>query len=154
MTAQTLFLLHVLLVYVMGGVMWFVQLAYYPNLAVVGREAFVGYQREHIRRITRVAWTLLALELVTGIILLVPAQVTTSRILLAVNLALIAATWWSTWFVQVPLHKRLEQGWDETAHGRLVGTNWFRTVVYTIRGLLILYLLWTLLQPAGAGAGV
>lgn len=147
MTALTFFLLHVLLVYVMGGVMWFVQLAYYPNLAVVGREAFVGYQREHVRRITRVAWTMLALELVTGVALLLPAQVSASRMLLAVNLVLIAATWWSTWRVQVPLHKTLEQGWNESAHGRLVSTNWFRTGLYTIRGLLVLYLLWTLLQP-------
>jgi hypothetical protein len=142
-----LFLLHVLLVFVMGGVMWFVQLAYYPNLAVVGREAFVSYQREHIRRITRVAWTLLTLELTSGIALVLADQSTPSRVLLGVNLALILITWWSTWCVQVPLHKTLEQGWDEAAHARLVGTNWLRTVLYTIRGALILYLLWMALAP-------
>jgi hypothetical protein len=142
MLSLIVFLLHVVVTYVMAGVMWFVQLAYYPNLAAVGEESFVSYQREHVRRITRVAWTLLFLELISGTLLTflgfrgVPAAV------LAANLALIIAIWCSTWFVQVPLHHKLEQGWDRELHRRLVSTNWFRTFVYTMRGLIVLYALW------------
>ena len=64
-----LFLVHVVVTFMMTGVMWFVQIAYYPNLAVVGRDAFVGYQREHVRRVSGAAWTLLLLELATGLAL-------------------------------------------------------------------------------------
>lgn len=140
----TVFLVHVAVTYIMAGVMWFVQLAYYPNLAAVGEDAFVGYQREHVRRITRPAWTLLALELISGVLLAFLGFSGIPGPLLAVNLVLILAIWCSTWFVQVPLHHRLEHAWDARLHHRLVTTNWFRTFVYTIRGLLVLYALWVL----------
>lgn len=138
----TLFLVHVVVTYVMAGVMWFVQLAYYPNLAAVGEDAFVGYQREHVRRITRPAWTLLSLELMSGVLLALLGFESVPGGLLFTNLVLIVAIWWSTWFVQVPLHQRLELAWDSRLHYRLVSSNWFRTFIYTIRGLMVLYVLW------------
>jgi hypothetical protein len=146
--SSSLLVFHILLTYVMGGVMWFVQLAYYPNLAVVGRDAFIHYQRAHIRRINRVAWTMLVLELATGILIVLNPPAAGFRVWLAVNMALILATWWSTWFVQVPLHFTLECGWDEQAHQRLVRTNWFRTLSYTARGGILCCVLWTMLRAS------
>ncbi|REJ80128.1 MAG: hypothetical protein DWQ34_04080 [Planctomycetota bacterium] len=143
-----LFLLHVLVTFVMAGVMWFVQIAYYPNLAVVGRDAFVGYQREHIRRVSGVAWTCLLWELATGLVLTACPFQDAPRWLLLGNAALILGVWASTWFVQVPLHHTLEgAGWDARVHASLVRTNWFRTITYTVRGLLVLYLLGLLIGP-------
>lgn len=146
MAPDILLLIHAVATFVVAGNMWFVQLAYYPNLAVVGRDAFVGYQKEHVRRITAVAWTMLTIELVTGVALVFLRPASLPAPIVIVNAVLIASIWWSTWFVQVPLHHTLEQGWNEAAHRRLVGTNWFRTVVYTVRGLLVVYLLWVLLR--------
>ena len=146
MIALILFLIHVVVTYVMAGVMWFVQLAYYPNLAAVGEDAFVGYQRAHVRRITRPAWMLLSLELISGFLLAVWGFEPVSAGLLFSNLALIVAIWCSTWFVQVPLHHRLEHAWDPQLHHRLVASNWFRTLIYTIRGLVVLYTLWTIVS--------
>lgn len=142
MLSLIVFLVHVVVTYIMAGVMWFVQLAYYPNLAAVGEDAFVGYQREHVRRITRPAWTLLTLELFSGVLLAVLGFEGIPGPVLFFNLVLIVAIWCSTWFVQVPLHHKLEQAWDAQCHHRLVTTNWFRTFVYTIRGLVVLYGLW------------
>jgi hypothetical protein len=144
MLPEILLLIHAVATFVVAGNMWFVQLAYYPNLAAVGRDAFVGYQKEHIRRITAVAWTMLTIELVTGAALVFVRPATVPAAVVMVNAVLILGIWWSTWFVQVPLHHVLEQGWDEAAHRRLVGSNWFRTIVYTVRGLLVVYLLWVL----------
>lgn len=142
-----LFVLHFAVTCAMGGIMWFVQLAYYPNLAVVGRDSFTNYQKAHIRRITRIAWTMLFIELGTGLALPCVPPTETPRTLLVLNAALLLAIWWSTWFVQVPLHQTLERGWEERAHFRLVRTNWFRTVLYTLRGMLLLYVLWLVVAP-------
>jgi len=147
MLATGLFVLHFVLTCVMGGIMWFVQICYYPNLAVVGRDAFIGYQREHIRRITRIAWTMLFVEMITAIVLVCVPHSGGIRTGLVVNLLLLLGIWGSTFFVQVPLHQRLEQGWDEAVHVRLVRTNWFRTVVYTIRGAVVIGILWTSMRP-------
>lgn len=147
MFATALFLLHFVVTCVMAGIMWFVQICYYPNLAAVGRDAFVFYQREHVRRITRIAWTMLFLELISAIGLVCVPHTRWVWAGLGVNLVLLLGIWWSTFFVQVPLHHTLEQGWDAAAHARLVRTNWFRTVVYTIRGAVVIAVLWTALQP-------
>lgn len=152
MTGQFVFLIHFATTFAMVGIMWFVQLAYYPNLAVVGRKAFVTYQREHIRRITGIAWTMLVLELATALAVAFLPPPDIPRWLLAVNVAILLSIWYSTCFVQVPVHQQVEQCWDAAAHARLVETNWFRTAAYTVRGALLLYAavtLWTALTPAG-----
>ncbi|MEM1060732.1 MAG: hypothetical protein AAGJ97_00240, partial [Planctomycetota bacterium] len=58
------------------------------------------------------------------------------------GLALVGSIWLSTFLVQVPLHARLERGFDETAHRRLVGSNVWRTAAWTFRGLLVCFT-WT-----------
>lgn len=147
MFTTALFVLHVVVTCVMAGIMWFVQIVYYPNLAAVGRDAFVSYQREHVRRVTAIAWTMLFLELISGIALVCVPHAGWVWGSLIANVLLLLGIWWSTFFVQVPLHHTLEQGWDEAAHRRLLRTNWFRTVVYTLRGMVIVALLSTALQP-------
>jgi hypothetical protein len=142
MLPLALFLLHFTVTCAMGGIMWFVQLAYYPNLAAVGRDSVVHYQREHIRRITGIAWTMLVIELATALALVFVSPARVPHAIVLTNAALVVAIWCSTWFVQVPLHKVLEQRWDGSAHARLVRTNWFRTIVYTLRGALLLGAMW------------
>ena len=57
------------------------------------------------------------------------------------GISLVAVIWLSTAFIQVPCHNRLVDGFDEEAHSRLVGSNWIRTVAWTIRGVLSLAML-------------
>ena len=56
------------------------------------------------------------------------------------GLALLAVIWLSTALVQVPLHRRLQGGFDAAAHRRLVRTNWLRTAAWTLRAALALRL--------------
>jgi hypothetical protein len=127
--------------FAMAGIMWFVQIAYYPNLACIGPAEFVRYQHEHIRRVTAVAWTMLIVELATALILPLLAAPVLFRTLAIANLLLLLVVWYSTWFVQVPLHKVLEQGYCDEVHRRLVQTNWVRTICYTVRGAILLSLM-------------
>lgn len=51
---------------------------------------------------------------------------------------LVLAIWVSTFVVQVPLHGRLVRGFEISVHRRLVRTNWLRTAVWSVRGVLAL----------------
>ena len=51
------------------------------------------------------------------------------------------ALWASTAFLQVPQHTVLARGFQARAHRRLVGTNWIRTVLWTARAGLALWML-------------
>ena len=50
---------------------------------------------------------------------------------------LLAAIWVTTALVQVPLHRRLSEGYDASSGRRLVTTNWLRTALWSGRGLLV-----------------
>ena len=49
----------------------------------------------------------------------------------------------STVLVQVPLHARLAEHHDAQAAHRLVTSNWVRTVAWTVRGLVLSWVLAT-----------
>jgi hypothetical protein len=55
---------------------------------------------------------------------------------LVVGLVLLAGIWLSTALVQAPIHGRLARGFDPALHRRLVRSNWVRTGLWTMRGLV------------------
>ena len=132
--------IHAAATLAMGGVIWFVQVVHYPMMALVPADAFGRYERVHQQRTTRVVGPLMLAEATSAALLvwLCPPE---SRWLAWLGIALLAAVWASTFGVQVPLHARLERGFDTRTHRRLVATNWVRTALWTARGGLALWLL-------------
>lgn len=124
---------------VMIGIIWFVQVVHYPLLARVGSDGYPAYQAAHNRRTTVVVAGPMLLEAGTGLWLALapPPSLSFGRAWL--GLALIGVIWLSTALLQVPMHGRLERGFDAAAHRRLVLGNWVRTVAWTARGLLLLF---------------
>lgn len=121
----------------MAGLVWFVQVVHYPLFALTGRDAFPRYEAEHQRRTSSIVVPLMLLEAATAVALLVvdPSPLT------AVGGSLLAVIWLSTGLVQVPLHRRLQRGFDGTAHRRLVRSNVIRVVSWTGRAGVALALL-------------
>jgi hypothetical protein len=56
------------------------------------------------------------------------------------GLGLLLFIWATTGLVQVPLHRRLTDGFDTAAHRRLVVTNWLRTGAWALRAGLALWM--------------
>jgi hypothetical protein len=55
---------------------------------------------------------------------------------------LVALLWGVTFLVSVPCHAVLSQGFDASAHARLVDTNWIRTAAWTARAALAGWMVW------------
>ena len=119
----------------MTGVIWFVQVVHYPLFARTGAAGFADYERDHARRTGWVVGPAMMLEL-----LLALALAARGGMAAWAGLALLAVIWLSTALVQVPLHRRLQGGFDAAAHRRLVRTNWLRTAAWTLRAALALRL--------------
>lgn len=138
---NVLLLVHVAATLFLTGLIWFVQAVHYPLFAQVGSQGYAAYQSEHMSRTTRVVALPMVVELLAAVALLwlAPAQV--PPILPRAGALLLAVIWLSTALLQVPAHDRLTAGWD-AAHGkRLVGSNWVRTVAWSIRSMLALGML-------------
>ena len=137
---KLVFLLHVLSTLVMVGVIWVVQVVHYPLFAGVGGAGWAAYEASHQSRITPVVGPAMLVELVTAVWLVLDRPVAFPAWAVVAGAALVGLIWASTAFVQVPLHAALGGAFDAEAHGRLVATNWVRTVAWTVRGGLVLWL--------------
>jgi hypothetical protein len=131
--------------WMMTGIIWFVQWVHYPLFDRVGRAGFAHYEQTHTRRTFQVLLLPLGLEALSGAILLAgfTAEVLKCPSLMAV-LGLQGIIYGLTFFVQMPLHRILEQGFSEKAYHWLVRSNWPRTVCWTAKSLLLTHYLFNL----------
>ncbi len=138
--ASLLVLGHVFATLTMFGVIWVVQLVHYPLFAGVGSDGFPAYEAAHQARITWIVLPAMLLELGTAIALVVQRPSVIPAWMAWAGLVLVGVVWLSTAFVQIPLHTALSAGFDGDAHGRLVASNWTRTVAWTLRAGLVLWM--------------
>ena len=134
-------LAHAAATVAMAGVIWFVQVVHYPLFGQVAPERFVDFESAHRRRTTWVVAPLMLAELATAVALAARPPRGGPPWAPWVGLGLLAVVWLSTFAVQVPLHEKLNHGFDAGVHRRLVRTNWLRTAAWTIRAALAMDML-------------
>ena len=147
---RLVFLLHVLATLTMFGAIWIVQIVHYPLFSLVGAESWPSYSGAHQFRITFVVGPAMALELATAVALLVARPAAFPLWAVVAGALLVGVIWASTAFVQVPLHNALSGAFDADAHARLVATNWVRTLAWTARAGLVLWLASRAMPALGA----
>ena len=123
----------------MIGIIWFVQVVHYPLFAKTGSADFRSYEQRHTLLTTWVVAPPMLVEGITALLLFWFRPTGVSTWQLSIGLALLAVIWLSTALLQVPCHNLLSQGFDPVVHQRLVTTNWMRTVAWSTRGLLVLW---------------
>lgn len=134
--AQSILLLHAGATWFMTGVIWYVQVVHYPLMPRAERAGFAGFEAEHQRRTTWIVAPAMLLEAAAAVALAAGATPGVPRAATLAGLALLAGVWLATVRVQVPLHTRLQRGFDATTHRRLVRSNWVRTALWSMRAAL------------------
>ena len=136
-----LLIVHAAATWLMVGLIWTMQAVHYPLFRLVGPAGFPVYEGEHVVRMGRLLAAPALTEAVTGVLLLWlrPSDVTSSQA--GLGLLLLALIWLVTAVVQVPLHGFLRSRYDPTAVGWLVRTNWLRTALWSVRGVLVALML-------------
>lgn len=130
----------------MTGLVWFVQIVHYPLFGYVGVEGFVGYANQHTRRTSWVVGPPMLLELTTSVWLVVQPPPMLPPAALWSGLILTGVLWLSTLLLQIPRHNTLGSGFNASVHRALVATNWIRTIAWSLRTVLVLWMLATLLR--------
>ena len=138
MTVDTILLVHLAATWGLVGLIWFVQVVHYPLFASVGATEFTAYEARHTSRTAWVVAAFMPAEALTAAWLLIDSPEGVAAGLVAVGLVLVALVWLSTALWQAPLHGRLSDGYTTALHRRLVQSNWLRTGLWTVRGVLVL----------------
>ena len=122
------------------GLIWLVQVVHYPIFARVSAADWTAFHDFHTNRISLIVIPTMLLELGGtlwhGVLLFSEPEAARFGVFMVAH-ACVIGVWASTFLIQVPLHNRLAQGPDADIVARLVNTNWIRTVLWTLRGLLL-----------------
>ncbi len=140
-----LLLVHGAATWYLVGLCWLVQRVQYPLMARVGADEFALFEAGHVGRIGPVVAPMMLLELGTALALWLAGGDLARQPFFRVGLVLLVIVWLSTFLVQVPLHETLGRGFDTAAHTALVRTNWIRTIAWSGRGVIVLWIFGSLL---------
>jgi hypothetical protein len=134
----TLLIIHFAVTWALVGLIWTIQVVHYPLFKDVVHENFIAYHERHMSLITWVVGPLMLLEVVSAAWLLYLGE---RSALFCTSIVVLALIWVSTWLFSVPLHHKLTREYDARTIQRLVRTNLWRTLGWTIRGLCLAALL-------------
>tara|TARA_B100000614_G_scaffold64107_1_gene56811 strand:- start:30 stop:437 length:408 start_codon:yes stop_codon:yes gene_type:complete len=128
-------ILHLTATSVMVGVIWVIQLVHYPSFHFVELKQYNTFQRFHMSRISYVVIPAMLTELFTLILIVISMdQIDT---LVHASAILLIFIWLMTAVFFSGVHQKLTLGYDQTVVDKLVKLNWGRTLLWTLRLLLI-----------------
>lgn len=125
----------------MTGLIWFVQVVHYPLFAAVGSAESAAYASRHQALTTLVVGPVMLAELAGALWLAILPPTGVPAWIPRVCLLLLGAIWVSTALWQVPLHQRLLGGHDASTIASLVGGNWLRTTLWTVRAAAAIWMI-------------
>jgi uncharacterized membrane protein len=124
---------HILSCAFMTGLIWLIQLVHYPAFKYASQNDFLNFHTFHSQRISMIVMPVMVIELLTGALLFWQS----TQPIIIINMILLLLIWLSTFFLSVPLHNKLAQGFCDKTSSQLVLTNWPRTIFWTLRSLLL-----------------
>ena len=128
-------ILHLIATSVMVGVIWVIQLVHYPSFHFIELKQYTTFQRFHMSRISYVVIPAMVTELFTLVLILI--SVDHIDTLVAASAILLIFIWLMTALFFSGVHQKLTLGYDQTIVDKLVKLNWGRTLLWTLRLLLI-----------------
>ncbi len=127
------------------GLIWVIQLVHYPLFALVPADAFLPYHTAHMTRISLAVIVPMLIELLTALVLAAVPPAGVPGWLPILGAVLVLLIWGLTFLVQSPQHGLLQAGFSRDVIAALVAGNWWRTLAWTLRGGLMLWMVTYLL---------
>ena len=121
--------LHSLVDFGMFVVLWLVQLVIYPSFLRIESSDLLAWHKAYTLRVSFVILPLMFGQLALSIL----SVVGDASILEWTAFVFVLVCWILTFFVSVPLHRKIEQN-DVTRETRqkLITTNWPRTILWSV----------------------
>ena len=127
---------HFLSTSLMVGIIWVIQLLHYPAFNFIKESDYVEFQHFHMQRISFIVVPVMILEFFSAFILAYYIQ----SDLLILCLVILIFIWLVTFVFFTKLHHRLLDGYDKSIVDKLVQINWSRTILWTFRLIILIYI--------------
>ncbi len=130
----TLLVIHAAVTWCLVGLIWVIQVIHYPMFKNVGKDNFVAYHERHMALILWLVSPLMFVEISSAVVIFWLGE---RSLTFFISLGALFVVWASTALLQVPLHNKLTLGYDASTIDRLVSSNFWRTLAWTLRGVCL-----------------
>ena len=127
---------HFLSTSLMVGIIWVIQLLHYPTFHFIKESDYVEFQHFHMQRISFIVVPVMIIELLSGFMLVYYFRSN----LLILCLIILLVIWLITFVFFTNLHQILLGGYDKIIVDKLVQFNWSRTVLWSLRLIILIYI--------------
>ncbi|WP_372370061.1 hypothetical protein [Candidatus Uabimicrobium sp. HlEnr_7] len=146
MDLKYFFMAEFVCTFYMLGLIWFVQIVHYPLLSKVGKSDFAVYEKAHVDLTAYAVIAVMLIELGCAFLLFWQKPQWLPLWSLWLGCGMLGLIWLSTFFLQVPQHNILLNGYNAQAQKYLTMTNWLRTFGWSVRAAIHCYTISNLIQ--------
>ena len=126
---------HLISTSIMTGVIWVIQIVHYPSFHFIEKELYTAFQKFHMNKISIIVIPIMLAELITGMMLFLDKS--SKSPFLIVSFVILVLIWLITGVFFSKAHNELMTGYQELVVNQLVVMNWIRTLLWTLRLLLL-----------------
>ena len=127
---------HLIFTSIMTGVIWVIQIVHYPSFHFIEKELYTAFQKFHMNKISIIVIPIMLAELITGMMLFLDKS--SKSPFLIISLIILVLIWLITGVFFSKAHNELITGYQELVVNQLVVMNWIRTLLWTLRLLLLI----------------
>ena len=131
---------HLIFTSIMTGVIWVIQIVHYPSFHFIEKELYTAFQKFHMNKISIIVIPIMLAELITGMMLFLDKS--SKSPFLIISFVILVLIWLITGVFFSKAHKELMTGYQELVVNQLVVMNWIRTLLWTLRLLLLTYFIY------------
>lgn len=124
---------HLFTTFALLGLIWTIQLVHYPAFHYIEKERFVEFSQMHTTKITLFVMPLMLIEMLSSILGLYFFKTSLWMVFFGLNIL----NWTITFFISVPCHNILAMGKNEKVINKLVKTNWLRTLIWSVKVIIL-----------------
>ena len=126
---------HLIFTSIMTGVIWVIQIVHYPSFHFIEKELYTAFQKFHMNKISIIVIPIMLAELITGMMLFLDRG--SKSPFLIISFVILVLIWLITGVFFSKAHNELMTGYQELVVNQLVVMNWIRTLLWTLRLLLL-----------------
>ncbi len=133
-----LIIIHLLSNSFLIAIIYQTQLITYPTFLEISTKKFNKYHTNYVNVITYLVAPFMILELSTLVVIIFYNK----DFLLIKSLLILTVIWLVTFIVMVPIHNNISKKYESSQIRRLINYNWIRTVLWTLKFIVVFYLLY------------
>ena len=136
MEIDTLYFIQIVCNSYLVSLVFMTQFITYPTFLHIDKDKFSEYHRKYVNNISFIVAPVMLIEFLTLSLI----AYFSSEFLIIKSLILLLVIWLTTFFIMIPSHNRISKSFNKKEIISLTNYNWVRTILWSFKLLLIIFL--------------